>query len=56
MVSKLFQHLWMLLEIPVTLIVAVVLLFRESFSFGIVGLYWIIVAFFLQREISDKLI
>lgn len=56
MVSKLFQHLWMLLEIPVTLVVAVVLLFRESLSFGIVGLYWIIIVFFLQREISDRLI
>lgn len=56
MVSKLFQHLWMLLEIPVTLVVAVVLLFRESFSFGIVGLYWIVIVFFLQRELSDRLI
>jgi hypothetical protein len=28
MIGKLFQHLWMMLEIPLTLIVAIALLFR----------------------------
>jgi hypothetical protein len=50
-----FQQLWMVLDIPLTLTVAVLLLFMESITFGLVGLYWIVIMFFLQRWLSDQL-
>lgn len=55
LIGKMFKHIWMLLDIPLTLIVAIVLLFMESATFGFVGLYWIIVMYFLQRWLSDQL-
>jgi hypothetical protein len=55
LIGKMFKHIWMLLDIPLTLIVAIVLLFMESATFGFVGLYWIIVMYFLQRWLSEKL-
>jgi hypothetical protein len=45
----------MLLEIPFTLVAAVVMLFVEKISYGLVGLYWLVLVFFLQRWLSEKM-
>jgi hypothetical protein len=52
-VNQLFKELWVIADIPLTIIAAVYLLFMESWSFGIVGLYWICLIVFLQRWLSD---
>lgn len=54
-VGALVKQGWMLLEIPFTLVAAVVLLFMEKISYGLVGLYWLVLVFFLQRWLSEKM-
>lgn len=52
-VSHLFKELWIITDVPFTIIASIVLLFSESISFGIVGLYWIFLIFFLQRWLTE---
>lgn len=55
LIGKMFKYVWMFLDIPLTLGIAIILLFLESTTFGLVGLYWIVIMFFLQSWLSDQL-
>lgn len=42
-------------EAPITVIGALVLIFLESPSYGIIAIYWFVIAFLLQRELDGRM-
>lgn len=44
-----FKNMYMVVEAPFTIVVAIVLLFRESHVYGLIGIYWFVIAFLVQR-------
>ena len=56
-VSKLFKELWVITDIPFSIIAAMTYLFYEGGSFAIVGIYWVFLIIFFQRwlyELMEK--
>ncbi len=45
----------MIFEAPFTIIVAIILLFNESSHYGVIGIYWFLIAFLLQRELDGRM-
>ncbi len=42
-----------MLDVPITISLSIVMLFRENTTYGLIGLYWITLVFFLQRYLCD---
>jgi ABC-type multidrug transport system fused ATPase/permease subunit len=55
LIFNLFKNLYLLFEAPITVIGALFLLFLESPSYGMIAIYWFIIAFFLQRELDGRM-
>lgn len=49
LVFTMFKNMYLILEAPFTIIVAIILLFRESQTYGFIGIYWFVIAFLVQR-------
>ena len=56
LIFNMFKNMYMIVEAPFTIVVAIVLLFRESHVYGFIGIYWFIIAFLVQRELDSKMI
>lgn len=55
LIFNLFKNLYLVFEAPITVIGALFLLFLESPSYGMIAIYWFIIAFFLQRELDGRM-
>lgn len=55
MIFNLFRNMNMIFEAPFTIIVSIFVLFNESSHYGIIGIYWFLVAFLLQRELDGRM-
>lgn len=53
--SNLFGMLYLAVEIPFTLGVAVIWLFALNFYLGVIALYWFLIIFLLQRALDDRM-
>jgi hypothetical protein len=50
-----FKNMYLVIEAPFTIVVAIILLFRESHIYGMIGIYWFVIAFLVQRELDSKM-
>lgn len=50
-----FSNMHLIFEAPFTILVAIIMLFAESRTYGIIGIYWFLIAFFMQRELEDRM-
>jgi ABC-type multidrug transport system fused ATPase/permease subunit len=55
LIFNLFKNLHLIFEAPVTVVGALFLIFLESPSYGMIAIYWFIIAFFLQRELDGRM-
>ena len=55
LIFNVFKNLYLCFEAPTTVIGAMILLFLESPSYGMIAIYWFIIAFFLQRELDGRM-
>lgn len=51
----LFSQFYNAFEIPFTLVVALLMLFMQDLKYGFIGLYWFLIAFFLQRLLDSRM-
>ena len=50
-----FSNMHLLFQAPFTIIVAIIMLFYESKTYGFIGVYWFLIAFLLHRELDEKM-
>jgi ABC-type multidrug transport system fused ATPase/permease subunit len=55
LIFNLFKNLYLFFEAPITVVGALILLFIESPSYGMIAIYWFLIAFFLQRELDGRM-
>lgn len=55
LIFTLFKNMGMIFEAPFTIIVAIILLFNESSHYGVIGIYWFLIAFLIQRELDGRM-
>lgn len=49
LVFTMFNNMYLIFQAPFTILVAIIMLFAESRTYGIIGIYWFLIAFLLQR-------
>jgi len=47
--------MYLVFEVPFTIIVAIIMLFVESKRYGFIAVYWFVIAFLLQRELDGRM-
>ena len=47
--------MYLIFEVPFTIIVAIIMLFVESKRYGFIAVYWFVIAFLLQRELDGRM-
>lgn len=47
-----FNNMYLIFQAPFTIIVAIIMLFVESKTYGFIGVYWFLIAFLLHRELD----
>lgn len=50
-----FNNMIFAFEAPLTIIVALIMLFVENRTYGFIGVYWFLIAFLLHRELDQKM-
>lgn len=48
----LISNLYLVVQAPFTIIVAILMLFYENSTYGFIGIYWFLIAFLLHRELD----
>lgn len=55
LIFTLFRNMYLIFEVPFTIIVAIIMLFVESKRYGFIAVYWFVIAFLLQRELDGRM-
>ncbi len=55
LVFVLVQKSYLFFETPFTIVAAILMLFYESHVYGLIGIYWFIIAFLIQLELDGKM-
>lgn len=55
LIFNLIQMSHLFFEAPFTLVIATLMLFHESHIYGVIGIYWFIIAFLIQLELDGKM-
>lgn len=55
LIFTLFRNMYLIFEVPFTIIVAIIMLFVESKKYGFIAIYWFVIAFLLQRELDGRM-
>lgn len=55
LVFTMFNNMIFLFEAPLTIIVALIMLFVENRTYGFIGVYWFLIAFLLHRELDNNM-
>jgi hypothetical protein len=50
-----FQNMYMAIQAPFTIICTIYLLYLQNYKYGLIGIYWFIIAFLIQRELDSKM-
>ena len=51
----LISNLYLIIQAPFIIIVAILMLFYESSTYGFIAIYWFLIAFLLHRELDEKM-
>lgn len=52
LVFTMFNNMIFLFEAPLTIFVALIMLFAENRTYGFIGLYWFFIVFLVHRELD----
>ena len=55
LVWNMFTKFYFVFEAPLTIIVALIMLFVEDKAYGFIGGYWFLIAFLLHRELDEHM-
>ncbi len=44
-----FQNMYIAVQAPFTILFTVYLLYLENYKYGLIGIYWFVIAFLVQR-------
>ncbi len=50
-----FQNMYMAIQAPFTILLTIYLLYLENYKYGLIGIYWFVIAFLIQRELDQKM-
>ena len=55
LVWVMFNNMYFIFEAPLTITVALIMLFIEDKAYGFIGAYWFLIAFLLHRELDENM-
>ncbi len=55
LVFAMMNNMMFVFEAPLTVVVALIMLFVQSRTYGFIGVYWFLIAFLLHRELDQRM-